>query len=74
MIDASRKGRLSKGHLSGEKNGKAKLTVKDVEIIKSLKGTMSQSKIAAKFGVSQTAIGKILRGESWAEAPARIGC
>lgn len=57
---------LSKGRgvfMRGEQHGCAKLTRKTVRQIK--RGTMGQRKIAAKYGISQTHVGRILRGESW---------
>ena len=51
----------------GEKNGRAKLTEDDVREIRRLhaEGGSSQRFLAAKFGVSQPAIRKILKGETW---------
>ena len=49
----------------GETNGNAKLTETQVREIRSLRGRVSQSKLAARFGVSQTNISCIQRGKSW---------
>lgn len=45
------------------KKGRAKLTNQQADQVKKME--MSQSKIAALFGVSQTTIGRIKRGESY---------
>lgn len=51
----------------GSKNGRAKLTLDDVAIVKQLRAQgLSQQKIADRFGVDQTNISLILRGKSWA--------
>jgi len=52
---------------SGEKNNLSKLTETQVrEIrIKYANGDGSQSQLALKYGISQTAIGKIVRREMW---------
>jgi len=50
----------------GEKNGNAKLTESEVRQIKQLKG-QTQQNIADMFGTSQGNIGRILRGEQWAD-------
>ena len=48
----------------GEKNGLSKLTSEQVLDIRSRKNQTQQS-IADEFGVSQSMIGRILRGNSW---------
>lgn len=50
---------------SGERSHLAKLSASDVIEIRSLKGKISQSKIGARFGVTQTCIQKILSGKKW---------
>jgi hypothetical protein len=50
----------------GTTYGMVKLAEEDVRLIRTLGGTTSQSAIAKQFGVSQTAISKILRGLRWA--------
>ena len=52
-------------HMQGEKHWARKLTSKDVQAIRRLRGELSQSQIGQQFGVSQTTVGKILRGERW---------
>lgn len=50
----------------GERNGRAKLTTKDVEQIRSaLACREKMTKIAARFGVSPQMIGFIKRGKNW---------
>lgn len=49
----------------GERNGLSKLTEEDVREIRLLTETLSQQKIAHRFGVSQTTIGFVLRRETW---------
>ncbi|QIG72944.1 HNH endonuclease protein [Rhizobium phage RHph_N3_2] len=51
----------------GERNGRAKLTEDEVRTILSLKGEMSQRKLAERFSVSKSLISLILLGRSWAE-------
>lgn len=50
---------------------KTKLTEDDVAEIHRLKGTMSQRKIAARFGCQQQAISRILNGTNWKPLPTR---
>lgn len=52
-------------HGRGERNSASKLTEADVHEIISVKGKISQSKLAAKFGVAQSAISKIQTGRAW---------
>lgn len=51
----------------GEKNGRAKLNPMQVRVIRCLleSKTMKQKEIGDIFGVAQTTIGYIKRGESW---------
>jgi len=64
MEDMTNKGRSFKG--SGEnKKGRAKLT--NEQAIEILKSKLSQSKLAKKYEVSQTTIGRIKRGEAYPE-------
>lgn len=51
--------------LRGEMVPNSKLSADDVRIIRSLKGTMSEPKIAALFNVSRGAVNHIFRGNSW---------
>jgi hypothetical protein len=57
--------------LRGEDAPVSKLTESDVSAIIALEGVMTQSQIATLFGVSQTAISKILRGVIWAHVTKR---
>lgn len=49
----------------GESSNCAKLTWNDVNRIRALQGTASQSKIAAQFSVTQTLISQIFRNKVW---------
>lgn len=60
--DKVAKNRQSK--LKGEVHGMSKLTEKQVVEIRNIVG-LSQRKIATIYGVHQTLIGLILRGENW---------
>lgn len=51
----------------GERNPCAKLNRQQVQDIRSMRGTKSQSSIARQFGVSRRAVGFILSGETWRE-------
>lgn len=55
-----------KPYARGEQTGSAKLTNADVRDILALAGNESQRALARQFGVSHSAIGSILRGETWA--------
>ena len=61
--DREQKGRGNQPR--GERNAQAKLTNVDIVAIRSLQGTLTQVQIAERFGVTQTTIGNILRGETW---------
>lgn len=63
--DAIAKGRMRVVASLGERNGTAKLTDDAVRRIRSLRGSRSQQKLAAEFGVSQRLISLVLRGEIW---------
>lgn len=52
--------------LVGESHPNAKLTREQIIEIRSKRGTVSQASLAAAFGVTQTTIGAIQRGQSWA--------
>jgi len=52
-------------HYVGGQNPASRLTATEVEEIRALTGP--ESKIAAKFGVSRSTIGRIRRGEAWAD-------
>lgn len=63
ILDAATKGRMD---FSGEKNPAAKITASDVKEIRRLyKTDMSQTDIARKFGLTQSYISQILRGDRW---------
>jgi hypothetical protein len=65
MLDMKSKGRR-KAINAGEKNGRAKLTANQAdEIRKALAGGLTQMKVAAQFGVSQTLVSLIKRGQLW---------
>ena len=49
----------------GERQGSSKLTTSDVIAIRQMAAERSQSQIAAEFGVAQSTISKIYRGERW---------
>jgi hypothetical protein len=61
MADMVAKGRAHS--LRGEANGNSKLTAAQVAEIRSATG--AQSRIAARFGISQALVSKIRRGENW---------
>ena len=48
-----------------ERNGNAKLTERDVEEMRSLKGKLTQRQIADRFGIRQPAVSRILSGARW---------
>lgn len=58
--------KLSHGtHSRGERHGKSKLTESQAREILSLKGKVSQSSLAARFGVAAQTVGKIHSGQNW---------
>lgn len=63
MLDRSRKGRFD---ISGSKNGRARITrhMADLIFTDRRKG-MSQQALADKYGVGQTTISALLRGDHW---------
>lgn len=62
-----RKQRKREGNLKGENNGRAKLTWNLViEIRQKFKtGNSTKIALAKEFGITDTQIGKIIRGEAW---------
>ena len=50
---------------SGERNGNAKLTRSDVDMIRKLRDRYSASELAALYKVSKSTVVKILSGERW---------
>lgn len=65
MHDMMQKGRYRGHDTSGEHNGNAKLTWAEVDLIRALSGSITQRAMAQRFGVSEIAIGRIIRGLSW---------
>jgi DNA invertase Pin-like site-specific DNA recombinase len=61
--DMDRKGRRVKGASPGERNGASKLRASDVKKMRFMRGT--QKEIAAKFGVTDSLVRKILAGRLW---------
>jgi transposase len=51
--------------LHGEDVRHAKLTEPDIYAICALRDALSQDAIAQRFGIAQTTVGDILRGEKW---------
>lgn len=51
----------------GERSHLSKLTIQQVRLIRELgkSGSISQQKIGEQFGISQTHVGRILRGTKW---------
>jgi hypothetical protein len=49
----------------GELHCTSKLTWSEVDQIRELRGRLSRNKIAAKFGVSPTAIGRVWKQKNW---------
>lgn len=56
-------------HSRGHRQWNNKLTASDVSAIRAIKGTLCQREIAALYGVKQTTISAIFRGDSWAWLP-----
>jgi hypothetical protein len=68
------KGRQSKGEsrsllFRGEKNGASKLTEEHIRNIIEQKGRLTQSSLAAKYGVSQSTVSRIHLGLRWKHIP-----
>lgn len=55
--------------LSGEENGRAKLTAEQVAEIRALKGKVGQRRIAARFRVARTTVQWIHNGRNWRNDP-----
>lgn len=68
LRDAEHKRRL--WHARGSKHPLAKLTESQVRAIRKTyrAGGVTQSSLARKYGVSQTSIGRIVRGQNWSES------
>lgn len=54
--------------LSGESNGRAKLTVEQVAQIRALRGVMGARAIANRFGVARSLVQRIHQGRAWTMA------
>jgi hypothetical protein len=52
-------------HNRGERHPLSKLSETDARQILALKGTVSQSRLAAEYGVTRETVGAIHRGERW---------
>ena len=61
--DCVKKGRNKNGNSKGEKNGRAKLTVEDVLVIRA--STLTSKKLALEYGVTAENIGLVRRGITW---------
>lgn len=61
MTDMVLRGRSRKG----ERHHNARLTSRDVRKIRQMRGKVSQSKIAAMFGITQPTVSDIIRGKKW---------
>lgn len=54
---------MSKPHLAGEFNGRAKITR---DVVREIRASgLTQKELAEKFGISVSQVGSIRRGESW---------
>jgi hypothetical protein len=53
----------------GERQWRSKLTAADVHEIRRLRGSMTQTKIGARFNVHQSVISDIYRGKKWGWLP-----
>ncbi|MGF2656465.1 NUMOD4 motif-containing HNH endonuclease [Serratia marcescens] len=58
-------GRLTFPDNSGEKNGMAKITEAIAREIKVLGGSVSQTEIGRRYGISRRAVGMIISGARW---------
>lgn len=67
LRDAARKGRLTGGGPLGERHGRAKLTEAAVLEIRRRyrEAGETQAELGSAFGVVQTNVGRIVRGETW---------
>jgi predicted XRE-type DNA-binding protein len=65
MIDRSAKGRLPSR--KGELNQRAKLSQKDVEVIRAryAQGGISQQALANEYGIGQVTVSHLIRGKTW---------
>src|SRR3990167_1363965 len=66
MTDRNRKGRASNKPHPGESHWKAKLTEKDIFLIRQLNASgLPQHVVADKFGIRQGTVSNIVTGKSW---------
>ncbi len=68
MQDASDKGRMPGGFIRGEAHAGSKLTEATVLAIRDECATSSQRAVAARYGISQRQVGRIVRRDSWRHA------
>lgn len=64
MRDKTERGTQRPGRSPGEKNGRAKLTLDDVEMIRS--STEPGTELAKRLGVGKSAVSRVRLGRSWA--------
>lgn len=70
MDDMARKGRGNHFGTRGEQNGKARLTTRDIRLIREMVGSGMTHKAAARqFGVARTTVTAIIRGVNWKHVP-----
>lgn len=69
--DAARKGRHKNPHTPGELHANAKLTDRDVQLIRLLCGRigLKRSEVAERYGLSHTVISKVVNRRSWTHVP-----
>jgi hypothetical protein len=66
LADMTRKGRRRGGGAARTLNGRAKLSESQVALVRVALGERErQVDIAARFGVTQTTISRIARGDGW---------
>lgn len=65
--DKVRRGRARTLAQPGERNGRAKLTVSDVERLRALRSAgWTQAALSEEFGISTSQVSRIVRREEWA--------
>jgi DNA-binding transcriptional regulator YiaG len=69
MADMVAKGRANggAGNRRGERNTRAKLSAEAVDEIRALSGKVSQSRLANRYGVSQSTVSMVQSGARWAQ-------
>lgn len=72
MDDMVKKGRQARWVKRTNISPSAKMTTDQVLEIRSLKGSVSQRKLADMFGISQAAVWKILSNNSWSANPTPV--